>query len=161
MVKHINDLTASEAKQLRLLGNKILRAFPSSPRQKELQEKRKMLREAFGLDEPKKNPKRRASLSPRKRGKVRKRKIRTPRKVTRVTKKTIRKRKIRVRKNPARHHAMLTANGTHYYHHSTGSFVKEKRNATVYKSVSAAASAMYSIASKLPMSVRYVKVIPV
>lgn len=77
------------------------------------------------------------SLSPRKRGKI-----------------------VRVRKNPARHRAMLTANGTHYYRHSTGSFVERKGDATVYKSTSAAASAMRSLANKLPSSVRFVKVIP-
>ncbi len=49
MAKTLNDLTPADAKRHRLLGSRILRAYPASPLQVELQAKMKTLKIELGL----------------------------------------------------------------------------------------------------------------
>lgn len=49
MAKTLNNLTSEQAKKVRLLGNRVLRAYPGSPRQKELKAKYKALYLEYGL----------------------------------------------------------------------------------------------------------------
>jgi hypothetical protein len=48
--KSINDLTPEDAKRHRLLGSRVLRAFPSSPQQITLKAEYRALKIELGMD---------------------------------------------------------------------------------------------------------------